>query len=132
MTKFAIGRWLRAADDLEPTVPVPASVVREFDELNERLDGAYAAEMHALQRAEQAEKEAKQLRDERDGLADLNLLLCAAATTVEPAGTPIGDQLATEEHCELCGNWMPADELDGHMDRHDAETAPKTSQAVAS
>ena len=129
MTKFAIGRWLRAADDMEPVWPVPASTIEALDELNERLDGAYAAEMHALQRAEQAEKEAKQLREARDGLAELTLLLCAAATTVEPAGTPIGDQLASEEHCELCGNWMPAAELDGHMDRHDAETAPK---AVAS
>ena len=129
MTKFAIGRWLRAADDLEPVWPVPASVINE---LEHQRDGAIAAHMHAEQRAEQAEKKAAQYRDERDGLAGLNLLLCAAATTVEPAGTPIGDQLAAEQHCELCGNWMPADELDGHMNRHDTETAPMTSQAVAS
>jgi hypothetical protein len=126
-------RILRAADD-GAVWPVPATTIQALDDLNERLDGAYAAEMHATQRAEQAEKELAQARHEAADLAAATLLLCAcaAATGVEPADTPIWDQLVAEKHCELCGNWMPADELDGHLDRHDAETAPMTSQAVAS
>ena len=56
--------------------------------------------------------------------------------TDQPCPAVIADQLdhelAAEKHCELCGNWMPADELDAHMDRHDAETAaPKAAAPKA-
>ncbi len=92
MTKFAIGRWLKAADDIdpigstEPGWPVP-------QEVREALDGAYAAEYHAAQRAHYAEKELRQVVAERDQYAGVVRLLCAGAATAEPAGTPIGDQL---------------------------------------
>lgn len=102
MTKFAIGRWLKAADDAisaEPVWPVPATTDADIEALQKQRDGAIGAEMYQTQRAEHFERRTGHLEKELGDISAALLLLCActAATPTELVdGTPIGDQLAAD------------------------------------
>lgn len=100
MSNF-LTRILHAADEMistEPVWPVPATTIADIDQLRRELDGAIGAEYHATQRAHHLEKELGRVAQERDQYAGVVQLLCVGAVpeTGEPAGTPIGDQLAKE------------------------------------